>query len=680
MSMIDLSGLNPEQRLAAETITGPVLILAGAGSGKTRTLTYRIGHMIQNLRIPANEILAVSFTNKAALEMHERVNKLLGPRRKRGISLSTFHSLGIKILREDIHNIGYSKDFTIYDQGDQMSIVREALKKIRFDKEAFDKKTILSKIGLLKNAGISAHEFKDTEYYDPENAYDEAVEFVYHYYQDKLHFYNAVDFDDILFLCVKLFHECPEVAEKYSKRYKYIMIDEYQDTNNLQFEMVRALTSTHSNICVVGDDDQSIYAFRGADITNILNFEKLYSNTTVIKLEHNYRSTDKILKLANNVIKENIKRKEKTMRTHHTDGVVPHLWACANGDHEAQIIIEKIVEIQKQGKFLGDIAILYRSNTQVPPIEDQLRLAQIPYTIIGGQKFYEKKEIKDLIAYLSVIYNPKDELSLRRILNIPHRGIGTQTLKKYLEISQSKNLPLFEVIEIECLTDDSKKGKSLQDFMAMIKKFNSHFTTMTLTQALAALIDEIHYYDFINKSYDSPKVASRKRDDVKNFLLSTDRFVDRFQEEATLQNYLEKLLLVDNQDNQNSEEDFMKNEVQLMTLHSSKGLEFETCFLIGVEEELLPHKNVIKENGDIDEERRLCYVGITRAKAHLYMTYAKERKIYGKNIKRTMSRFLANNEDDFIHQDRNSFGHLTEDEAEEYKSNFFNDLLQSLDD
>ena len=302
--MIDLSGLNPEQRHAAETVTGPVLILAGAGSGKTRTLTYRIGHMIDNLRIPPKEILAVSFTNKAATEMHERVSKLLGPRKKRGITLSTFHSLGIRILREDIHHIGYNKDFTIYDQGDQMSIVREGLKKIKLGKEAFDKKTIMSKIGVLKNAGISAEEFKDTEYYDPENAYDEATEFVYHYYQDKLHFYNAVDFDDILFLCVKLFHARPDVAEKYSNRFKYIMIDEYQDTNGLQFEMVRALTSVHHNICVVGDDDQSIYAFRGADITNILNFEKLYPNTTVIKLEHNYRSTDKILTLANKVIKE----------------------------------------------------------------------------------------------------------------------------------------------------------------------------------------------------------------------------------------------------------------------------------------------------------------------------------------------------------------------------------------
>ena len=438
--MIDLSGLNPEQRQAAETVNGPVLILAGAGSGKTRTVTYRIAHMIKNLRIPGKDILAVSFTNKAALEMHERVGKLLGSRNKRGLTLSTYHSLGIKILREDIHHIGYNKDFTIYDQADQMSIIREALKNFKMDKATFDKKTIASKIGLLKNNGISAEEYKDTEFFDPDDPYDQVTEYVYHYYQDKLQFYNAVDFDDILFLVVRLFEARPDVAKKYSERFKYIMIDEYQDTNGLQFEMVRGLTSAHSNICVVGDDDQSIYAFRGADITNILNFENLYKNTTVIKLERNYRSTSKVLDLANIVIKDNKKRKDKTMITDNHTGPVPILWACGSADHEAQVVIDEIIEHQRQGKFLGDIALLYRSNTQVPPFEDQLRLAQVPYAIIGGQKFYEKKEIKDLIAYLSVIFNPKDELSIRRSLNIPQRGIGTKSLQNFLDISKTKKI------------------------------------------------------------------------------------------------------------------------------------------------------------------------------------------------------------------------------------------------
>lgn len=680
MNIISLDRLNPEQRCAAKTINGPVLILAGAGSGKTSTVTYRIAHMIANLRINPKEILAVSFTNKAAMEMHERVSKLLGPKRKRGITLSTFHSLGIKILREDIDKIGYNKDFTIYDQGDQQAIIREALKQFKMEKASFDKKTIASKIGLLKNNGISTDEFKDTEFYDPDDPYDIATEYVYHYYQDKLHFYNAVDFDDILFLCVQLFRNNPDIAEKFSRRFKYIMIDEYQDTNGLQFEMVRALTSTHSNICVVGDDDQSIYAFRGADITNILNFEKLYDNTTVIKLERNYRSQGKILDLANSVIKDNKVRKDKTMRTTNHEGPIPQLWSCGNSDHEAQVVIDEIVEYQKEGKFLGDLALLYRSNTQIPPFEDQLRLAQIPYAIIGGQKFYEKKEIKDLIAYLNLIHNQKDELSLRRIINIPHRGVGTQSLKKYLERSSQENKSLYQIVKDEAHTGDSKRSEALAEFVAIIEKYKRLFETMTLTQALAALIEDIHYMEFVQKSYDSPKIAARKKDDVKSFLLSTDRFVDRFAEEASLKNYLERLLLIDNQEKQNDPEGIMKNEVQLMTLHSSKGLEFDTCFLVGMEEELLPHKNVIKEGGDIDEERRLCYVGMTRAKRKLIMTFAKERKIYGKQYKRHPSRFIVEHGDFYVEQDRNSFGHLSEEELEEYKSSFFNDLLKSLDE
>lgn len=678
--MLDLSGLNPEQRLAAETVEGPVLILAGAGSGKTRTITYRIGHMIDNLKINPKEILAVSFTNKAATEMHERVSKLLGPRKKRGITLSTFHSLGIRILREDIQHIGYNKDFTIYDQADQMAIIREGLKTLKTDKEAFDKKTIQSKISLLKNNGIEASEFADTEFYDPENPYDEATEYVYHYYQDKLHFYNAVDFDDILFLTVKLFAQNPQIAQKYSERYRYIMIDEYQDTNGLQFEFVRGLTSTHNNICVVGDDDQSIYAFRGADITNILNFENLYPNTTVIKLEKNYRSTARILDLANVVIKENKKRKEKTMRPTGEEGVVPALWSCGNTDHEAQIVIDEILRLQKLGTFLGEIAILYRSNTQVPAFEDQLRLAQIPYDIVGGQKFYEKKEIKDLIAYLSVIHNHKDELSLRRILNVPHRGIGTTTLKKLLAASQAKGISLFEMIE-EGSHEETKMGEKLHDFIQIIRIHQNYFETMTLTQALATLIQDINYMEFVEKSYDSPKVAARKKDDVRNFLNSTDRFVDRFKEEATLKNYLERLLLADSQDSQSGEEGMLKNEVQLMTLHSSKGLEFDTVFFVGVEEELIPHKNVIKEGGDIDEERRLCYVGITRARKRLIMTYAKERRIYGKDLLRHPSRFVIELDHPHLKEvDRTGFAHMSEEEEKEHKSNFFNDLLSSLDD
>ena len=611
--------------------------------------------------------------------MSERVSKLLGTRLKRGINLSTFHSLGLKILRDKIELLGLSKDFTIYDSADQLSIVREGLKRYtNADKNAYDKKTIMAKIGTLKNAGISEDAFASSDYFNPDDPYDVATESIYRYYQDKLHFYNAVDFDDILYLTVKLFQQNPEVAKEYSRKFKYIMIDEYQDTNKLQFAMVRAVTSTHSNICVVGDDDQSIYAFRGADITNILSFEKLFDNTKVIKLEQNYRSTPNILNLANAVIKQNKKRKDKTMFSTNAFGKTPKVWSCADSDHEAQVVIDEIIKIQKQGRFLGEVALLYRSNTQVPPFEDQLRLAQVPYTIIGGQKFYEKKEIKDLIAFLSIIHNTKNELGLRRVINIPHRGVGTKSLKDFLEVSKATGKTLYQVVKEFSRSEDSKKAHALAEFFQVIELSRSDFKTMKLHEALISLVDRFHYFNFIEKSYDSPKIVARKKDDVKNFILSAERFSDRFKQEATLGLWLERLLLAETQDN-SDKGDGIKNEVQCMTYHSSKGLEFDTVFMVGCEEELLPHKNTIKEDGDIDEERRLCYVGITRAKKDLTMTFAQKRRIYGKDILRNRSRFLVDLDEHIQDIDKNSFSHMTEEEEVEYKSNFFNDLLQSLD-
>lgn len=656
--------------MAAETVEGPVLILAGAGSGKTRTVTYRIAHMLENLKIPGDQILAVSFTNKAAAEMKERVAHLVNARGRRGITLSTFHSLGLRILREDIHHLGYNNLFTIYDQADQMSIVREALKHFKSGKN-YDRGIIMSKIGLLKNKGIGADEFAQSSEYDPGTDYDVVVEFVYQYYQEKLQFYNALDFDDILFLVVRLFSRFPEVVKKYSERYKYITIDEYQDTNSLQFAMIQALTSTHENICVVGDDDQAIYAFRGADISNILNFEKQFPNTKVIKLEENYRSTFPILNLANQIIKENLNRKEKTMRTSQMSGDLPQLWASGDSDHEAAIVIEEIIRLQSHGIMLSDMAILYRSNTQVPPFEDQLRLGQVPYNIIGGQKFYEKKEIKDIIAYLSVIQNPRDELALRRILNVPNRGIGSVTLNKFLEISTREKRPLFYAL------DDEIEHKGVREFTEIIKKYRIRFEEQPLLHTINELIEEINYFDFIEKSYDSAKLMNRKKDDVKNFLLTADRFQDRFGEEATLKNFVERLLLADARDTQSSNEE-KSNEVTLMTFHASKGLEYDYVFLVGMEEELLPHKKTIIDNSDINEERRLCYVGVTRARKKLIMTYAKERKIYNKMTPRFKSRFVIELGQCYKELDRTNFGDMSEDEIQDFKKSFFSNLASSL--
>lgn len=669
--MISLDALNPEQREAANTVEGPVLILAGAGSGKTRTVTFRIAHMLTNLKIPGKNILAVSFTNKAAAEMKERVSHLVDSRQRKGITLSTFHSLGIRILREDIHHLGYNNLFTIYDQADQMSIVREGLKNYRSNK-SYDRGTIMSKIGFLKNQGVSAEEFPKSKFYDPENNYDGATEYVYHFYQDKLQFYNALDFDDILFLVVKLFRHHPEVAAKYSERFKYIMIDEYQDTNALQFSLIQGLTSKHHNICVVGDDDQSIYGFRGADISNILNFEKQFSNTKVIKLEENYRSTFPILDLANQVIKENLNRKDKTMRTSQMEGHTPLLWASGDSDHEAAIVVEDIIKLQSHGIALSEIAILYRSNTQVPPFEDQLRMGQVPYNIIGGQKFYEKKEIKDIIAYLTLIQNPRDELALRRILNVPHRGIGTVTLNKNLEKANEQKRHLFQVL---C---EEQEHEGIKNFIELIRKYQRVFNEQSLVGAISNLIEELNYFDFIDKSYDQVKLATRKKDDVKNFILTADRFQDRYHDEANLKNFVERLLLADSHDTHAPGEGFKKNEVTLMTLHASKGLEFDYVFLIGMEEELLPHKKTIVENTDINEERRLCYVGITRARKKLVMTYAKERKIYGKMIPRFKSRFINELGHCYKELDRTNFGDMNEEEVKDFKKSFFGNLMDSL--
>lgn len=678
--MISLSGLNSPQRKAAEAIDGPVLILAGAGSGKTRTLTYRMAHMVDNLGISPKEILAVSFTNKAAKEMRERVTTLLGSRKSRGMTLATFHSLGVRILKEQIEKLNYHKNFTIYDSSDQLAIIREGLKHFKAGQN-FDRKIIHAKIGYLKNRGIAAEDFADSPYFDEDDPYDHAIQFLYEYYQDKLRFYNAIDFDDILFLVVKLFKLYPEVAQHYSQKYRYIMIDEYQDTNSLQFDLVLALTSTHQNLCVVGDDDQSIYGFRGADVTNILNFEKNFPSAQVIKLEENYRSTSPILNLANHVIAENKNRRDKTLWSQKSSPDKPILWHMADTDHESQVIVDEIVKHQGAGGHLGDIAVLYRSNTQAQAIEEQLRLSQVPYTVIGGQKFYEKKEVKDLMAYMVVLTNPNDQLSLRRILNIPNRGIGNRTLEKYLELAEEKKWTLFEALK-KAPALDPKRTVAINEFLTTLQTSREAFEQKPLAEALALMIEKIDYFSFIAKQYDSAKQVERRKNDVMMFIESAERF-EKYNHGAHLRDFVDKLILQDSQDStneQDEDDDIRKNEVTLMTLHSSKGLEFKTVYLVGMEEELLPHKKTILEGGGDEEERRLCYVGITRAQEKLIMTYCKERKIYGRMVPRHKSRFLINErfKDLYLEQDRTQFGHLAPEEVEDYKRDFFKSLQEKI--
>lgn len=678
--MIFLSGLNPEQRKAAETIDGPVLILAGAGSGKTRTITYRIAHMVSNLGIKPRQILGVSFTNKAAREMKERVQGLLSKRATRGITLTTFHSLGVRILKKEIDKLGYHLNFSIYDTSDQLSIIKEGLQLYHAEK-AFDQKRILSAIGQLKNRGISAEDFQDSPYFHEDDPYSLATEYSYRFYQEKLTFYNAIDFDDILFLVVRLFRENPDIANKYSEQFKYIMIDEYQDTNGLQFELIRGLTSTHNNLCVVGDDDQSIYAFRGADISNILNFEKTFPGAQVVKLEQNYRSVSPILSLANHIIKDNPNRRQKTLWSTKDSDQLPLLWAMGDTDHEAQVVADEIAKYQADGGHLGDIAILYRSNTQVQALEDELRLSQIPYEVLGGQKFYERKEIKDLIAYFSIFLNTSDQLSLRRVLNVPNRGIGVATLNKFLLKSEQEKITLFEALE-SYPELAGKRSVNISDFVKLIRSYQQKFETLPLPQVTSAFIEEIKFFNYIDKQNSNVKAADRKKNDLMKFIDSAARFEKFHGSQATLKNFVEKLLLQDSQDFNDDEDDddIRKNQVTLMTLHTSKGLEFDIVYLIGMEEEILPHKKTILDGDDISEERRLAYVGVTRAREKLIMTYCKEREFFKRKIPRHPSRFIAELGSLYLEQDRLTLGHLSQEEKENHIKDTFAGLSALLED
>lgn len=668
--------LNGPQFDAATTVNGPVLILAGAGSGKTRTLIHRMAFMLSE-GIKAKNILGITFTNKAAAEMRERVKALLGAKVAKDITLCTFHALGIKILKKEITKLGYFPQFSIYDSADQIAIVRDGLRSYKAEK-AFDQKTIQSKISWLKNQGMGPRDFINSDLFDEHDPYCLATAHVYEFYQDKLRFFNAIDFDDILCLTVQLFTQFPEVAELYSRQYQYIMIDEYQDTNPLQLKLAKALTCTHNNLCVVGDDDQSIYAFRGADISNILQFENLFPNTKVIKLEENYRSTSPIIKLANHVIKENSQRKEKTLFSSRPSESKPYLWATADPEHEAAVVVDDINKLQESGKRLSDVAILIRSNTQVDPIEDGLRMGQIPYRILGGQKLYDKKEVKDLIAYLNFLRNQKDSISLRRIINVPARGIGTTTLSKYATLAlENKNSIFAEILKNKAI--DPNREQKITSFTNLIFKSKENFKNLSLGQAVRNLVEDLSYLDYIEKSYSgSPNQIARRKGDIERFIDSADRFQTLFGEKASLHSFLEKVLLQDNQDQDDLNEEGVKNEVTVMTLHSSKGLEFDRVYLLGVEEDILPHKRSIAE-GTQPEERRLFYVGITRAKSHLFMSYCKERKLYGKQVKCNPSRFIHSIGDDFvIKQDRTTFGHLSEQEAKDYKKSFFQGLMDDL--
>ncbi len=632
--------LNPPQLEAVIHTKGPILILAGAGSGKTRVITYRIANLIRNMGVSPDQILAVTFTNKAAAEMKERVRHLIGD--TRGLLVSTFHAACLRILRQHIHHLGYERNFVVYDTHDQLSVVKSSLTDLSINAELYPPKSFLAHISQLKQQLIHPDQYAQTS---ATFGLEERLKKVYALYQERLVAAHAADFDDLIFLTIRLLESVPEASEMLRRRFQYIMVDEYQDTNHAQYRLIRLLLSPNRNLCVVGDDDQSIYAFRGADVRNILTFERDFPDAKVVTLNQNYRSTQTILSGAASVISQNAHRKEKQLFTENDKGQ-PIIWKQVEDEKaEATFITNTISHLQKtDGCRFADFCVLYRTHAQSRVIEEALLRAAIPYTIIGGLKFYERKEIKDLIAYLRLILHPYDTASLQRVINLPPRGIGTATMERLILFAKSQQLPIY--FAIARLADGSAlQGadafgaagrRGLWAFYRLIEKLRAGATARP-SSLLLLLMEEIHYIDMIRKEYGQE--AEERIENILEFISAVDGISEESDDEEDRQSDLERLLdhiaLVTAGDNTKT-----TDGVTLMTLHSAKGLEFSTVFLAGMEEKLFPHARSQGDLRELEEERRLCYVGMTRAKTRLYMTSATERALYGATQWNAPSRFM----------------------------------------
>ena len=634
--MNSLKTLNAQQKEAVTTLDGPIMILAGAGSGKTRVIIQRIAYLIQKKQVPPQQIIAVTFTNKAAEEMRKRLQRILSGKQE-GIHLSTFHSLGVGLLRNSIHHLGYRSNFIIYDTRDQFSVIKTIMEDQDFDdSELIDAKSVHYEICQAKSTGILPEEFMDQH----ASQQKQLVGKIFRHYQKTMKGCNAIDFDDILNLTVTLFEEHPEVMDSLTERFRYIMVDEYQDTNHIQYKLLRHLTKRHRNLCVVGDDDQSIYGWRGAEVKNILNFERNYPDVKFIRLEQNYRSTQKILTAANQVISENTQRMPKKLWSEKHVGEKLDWLLADSEEEELEAVTRKIrTKIMQHGRRYLDYSILYRSNFQSRLVEEALREAKIPYRMLGGTSFYDREEIRDALAYLKVIHNPNDEVSLHRIINTPRRGIGKTSLIKAYEYCHETHLPLFKVMrdarKYEKIPKDS--AFKMEIFTGIISNYKQRFANEVLGTVLKDLLDEIGYLRFLETRSGDAKTRERRIMNVLELQVSVRKFSDKFPE-ANLQSFLERVSLFTQSDN---DPETKADQVSIMTLHSAKGLEFPFVFMVGMSEGVFPNNRSIEE-GSEDEERRLCYVGITRAQQELTFSMAKSRKRYGESIKQEPSRFLLN--------------------------------------
>jgi len=631
--MLELDKLNPEQLEAVKTTEGPLLVIAGAGSGKTRVLTYRIAYLIGEKKVSPYNILAITFTNKAAKEMKERVEALVTDDAK-DIWISTFHSSCVRILRRDIDKIGYDKNFVIFDSSDQKTLIKECQKEANLDDKNFSYQYLISEISKAKNQLINA---KDYLIQNQTNFRLSKVASVYALYEKKLKNNNALDFDDLIMKTTQLFLENPDVLSYYQNKFKYILVDEYQDTNTAQFTLVSLLASGYGNLCVVGDDDQSIYGWRGADMRNILDFEKAFPGAKTIKLEQNYRSTSNILNAANEVIKNNKGRKNKRLWTENGEGEKIQFYRANDEKEEAKYIIDQIKYLVNKDRKYSDFGILYRINAQSRIIEDYLMSEALPYKVVGGLKFYDRKEIKDVISYLRVLYNPLDNISLKRIINEPKRGIGKTAMEHIQEYANEKNTSCWEILRnIDVCPNVARAQKGIIEFVNMMEKIKTEANgeNLLVSQIITKVVNETGYISALEQE---DTIENQTRIENIAELVSVAEEYEKEAAEPSLADFLENMALISDLDDTEGEE---KEYITLMTMHSAKGLEFPVVFIPGMEEGVFPGYRSMGDEAEIEEERRLCYVGITRAREKLFISCARRRTLFGNTSMNKESRFL----------------------------------------
>ena len=653
-----LKGLNDKQYEAVVNTEGPCLVIAGAGSGKTKVLTHKIAYLIGEKGVKPWNILAITFTNKAANEMKERIANIVGDDAK-DIWMGTFHSICVRILRKFIDRIGFDSSFIIFDTSDQRTIVKGCLKDLAIDDKLFNDRSVLSEISNAKNEMLEPEQYAIRAKGDFRK---EKISSVYELYQKRLKENNAIDFDDIINYAIKILEENADILEYYSNKFQYVLVDEYQDTNKSQFTLVTMLASRNGNITVVGDNDQGIYSFRGADISNILNFERDFPGTKIIKLEQNYRCTGNILRAANAVIKNNEVKYKKELWTQNDEGNLPKVYQADNEYDEASYIVEQIEHLKREEYYkYSDLAILYRMNTQSRAIEDILRRENIPYKIVGGLKFYERKEIKDTIAYLRLIQNTNDNLSLKRIINEPKRGIGKTSLEKVEQIAEVSETSMYEVIKRADEFGLNRVFLNSRDFINVIEELRTKKDELSISEMIKLTLKKTGYMKALET--ENTIEAENRIANLDELLTVAIEFEEEFAENS-LQEFLEGITLSSDIDNMEEQED----SVTLMTLHSAKGLEFPVVFLVGMEEGIFPGYQSMMEPKELEEERRLCYVGITRAKENLFLTCSKQRTVFGSTSYNPVSRFLNEIPEELLEGYQEAFG-----EADNNKNQMFKD-------